>query len=234
MEKLGMLSKECLEKNENGKCTHNSHIYHLVPADYRQEVLYYWMQTFPAHQTVHIRHEYKPSFLENSVGEPSQLVQKTTDWDYDKPHDFWKEASYIITTANNWKKPIGQFDLLIWGGTGAAVSAYANNRAFHTRVAPANYLLEKRQDFVPTQEILFELASANAREEVATLPQLYRVDGPANVRATPDGKKINTLRNGRYVWAYPSDKKDWFVVLLDEKTIGYTYYTNLIPFGGIN
>ena len=82
---------------------------------------------------------------------------------------------------------------------------------------------------MPTSEISFELADGGKMPEI--IPQLYRVDGPANVRAKPDGEKIKTLENGYYIWAYPSDNKDWYAVLLDEETTGYTHKDNLIPFG---
>lgn len=230
------------------RCAHNPDIYHLKmgqakgPDSYHREAIYSWTQTFPPHQTVHIRHEYKPSFHSNSLGGPNILGSSAfvnTKGEYNKSYGFWHEAAYIITTANNWKTPIGKFDLLIWGGVGAAVSApqkgelYTEDSAF-SRLAPRNYLLETRQDFIPSKEILFDLSSKFEEDGIKgidTYPQLYRVDGPANVRAKPNGKEIATLENGHYVWAYPADKKDWFVVLLDEKTDGYTHKTNLVPFG---
>ncbi|MBR4681870.1 MAG: DUF4424 family protein [Elusimicrobiaceae bacterium] len=213
-------------------CKNNPDIYHLGPgpcysADehYKQEVMYYWKQTFPPHQTVHIRHEYKPSFFTNSIGAPSSIaVSEAIEKSDGKPKDTcWEDASYIITTANNWKTPIGQFNLLIFGEKGAAVAA---EKSSYARLSPKNYLLETRQDFVPAEEIEFELCG-----NTSVVPQLYRIDGPANVRVKPNGKKISILKDGQYVWAYPADKKDWFVVLLDEETTGYTHRTNLIPFG---
>ena len=113
--------------------------------------------------------------------------------------------------------------MLVFGEEKAAISA---DKVSYARISPKNYLLETKQDFVPAHEILFDLAGTTN-----IVPQLYRIDGPAHVRAKPNGKKIKTLENGDYVWAYPADKKDWFVVLLDEETTGYTHKTNLIPFG---
>ncbi|MBO4675102.1 MAG: DUF4424 family protein [Elusimicrobiaceae bacterium] len=247
LEKLGMISKGCLQEEE-GKCTHDPKVYHLVPAQYHQDVMYYWEQTFPPHQIVHIRHEYKPSFRSNSIASPNsfssdQIWKQNREYDK-KLHGCWKEAAYIITTANNWQTPIGKFNLLIWGGVGAAVSAAPENDIYQAipaslRLAPKNYLLDTRRNFIPSSEIVFELADKydeahNSSFPNNIFPQLYRVDGPARVRSTPNGKKITTLENGDYVWAYPADTKDWFVVLLDEKTTGYTYRTNLISFGKID
>lgn len=249
LEKLGMLAKGCWQEDEETrKCMHNPDVYHLVWADYHQEAIYYWKQTFPPHQTIHIRHEYNPSFYSNSIASPNSFSSVQIwkeDREYDKKvHGCWREAAYIITTTNNWQTPIGKFNLLIWGGVGAAVSAAPENDVYQAiptslRLAPKNYLLETRKNFIPSSEIVFELANKydedhNSSSPNNIFPQLYRVDGPARVRSTPNGKKITTLENGNYVWAYPADTKDWFVVLLDEKTTGYTYHTNLIPFWKID
>lgn len=253
LEEIGMLSKGCMA-DEESECPNNPEIYHLSYADYKQEVMYYWTQAFPPHKTLHIRHEYKPSFLENSVGAPRQPVQEATGWDYENPDGFWKDASYIITTANNWKTPIGRFDMLAIGEKRAAVSAYENDEVSHTRVSKNNYLLETRRDFVPAGEILFEIEYASRNGSIrsneavisgkagstknaaklknpALLPALFRVDGTAKVRNIPDGKKISVLKNGAYVWAYPAPEKDWFIVFFDENTKAYTHSSNLVPFG---
>ena len=106
-------------------------------------------------------------------------------------------------------------------------------QASDARLSPRNYILVNRKDFVPSQEILFELASASSHFNNPSTPALalFRVDGPAHVRATPNGKKITQLANDTYVWAYPSDEKDWWVVLLDEQTTGFMHRQNLRPFG---
>ena len=217
------------------KCLNNTDIYHFGPdpyysanAHYKQEVMYHWKQTFPPHKTIHVRHEYKPSWVENGMYQPeSPLVWKIVQEDEERKKLHWGgAASYIITTANNWKTPIGQFNMLVFGEEGAAISA---SKASYVRISPKNYLLETKQDFVPTDEIMFDLAGSTK-----IIPQLYRIDGPANVRTKPDGKKIKTLENNSYIWAYPSDTKDWYIVLLDEETTGYTNKNNLIPFGKLD
>lgn len=232
LEKIGLLAKGCLETNpDTGKCTHNPQVYHLVPANYQQTVSYYWQQEFPPHQTVHIRHTYIPSFTQNSVGQPYAIAH----WNYEKPHDWWQTASYIVTTANNWQTPITRFHMLVWGDKQASVSAWNAQQwqASDARLSPRNYILVNRKDFVPSQEILFELASASSHFNNPSTPALalFRVDGPAPVRATPNGKKFTQLANDTYVWAYPSEQKDWWVVLLDEQTTGFMHRQNLRPFG---
>lgn len=240
LEELGMLAKGCIE-DEDGKCANNPDIYHLGPnpyylayEHYKQEVMYYWKQTFPPHKIIHVRHEYKPSIFGNSIGAASDAVGKIVGT-YSESGKMWYESSYIITTANNWKTPIEKFNLLVWGRLGAAISTYnENHEQTFVRISPKNYLLETKQDFVPVSEISFELASDYGGKLPKIIPQLYRVDGPANVRSKPNGKKIKTLENGYYIWAYPADKKGWFAVLLDEETTGYTHKDNLIPFGKLD
>ncbi len=244
LEELGLLAKGCMKQEKDGRCHNNPDIYHLGPGankevynaaeHYKQEVMYYWKQTFPPHKIIHVRHEYKPSIFGNSIGAASDAVGKIVGT-YSESGKMWYESSYIITTANNWKTPIEKFNLLVWGRLGAAISTYnENHEQTFVRISPKNYLLETKQDFVPVSEISFELASDYGGKLPKIIPQLYRVDGPANVRSKPNGKKIKTLENGVYIWAYPADTKDWFIVLLDENTTGYTHKNNLIPFGKLD
>jgi len=102
---------------------------------------YYWMQTFPAHKVLHVRHEYTPSIgfemifpsdldpkqahpsdicggIENSCIDPSLQKELTSQGikNY-KPGEaaplemVW--VDYILTTANSWKTPIKDFTLII-------------------------------------------------------------------------------------------------------------------------
>jgi hypothetical protein len=99
---------------------------------------YYWQQTFPAHKTVHIRHEYTPiRGSENSVS--YGLGSKPNPYEAERINSFCldgrlhetlqqiakqegpgkgKTASYnyvdfILTTANTWKTPIEDFTLIV-------------------------------------------------------------------------------------------------------------------------
>jgi Domain of unknown function (DUF4424) len=99
---------------------------------------YYWTQTFPAHGTVHIRHEYTPVMgNSNTIGDPANYKGKDAEPEYaescptpalrrtlsaiwNKPatHDivspFWiAYVSFILTTANTWKTPIEDFTLIV-------------------------------------------------------------------------------------------------------------------------
>lgn len=97
--------------------------------------MYYWRQTFPAHKLVHIRHEYTPV-----IGhEPVQLrnfpkrfahacidakLKRALSSDVDTylkgtPNGGYADyfgtswVDYILTTANTWKTPIKDFQLII-------------------------------------------------------------------------------------------------------------------------
>jgi len=97
---------------------------------------YYWQQTFPAHNVVHIRHEYTPvSGSENSLAYGMQanpnpdMAREIKSFCLDGPlhttlqriadgQDTDKTASYnyvdfILTTANTWKTPIEDFTLIV-------------------------------------------------------------------------------------------------------------------------
>ncbi len=230
MRNLGILEKSCLEMNEDtGICTRFSQQEQLAHKDYQQEVYFYWMQTFPAHTTTHIYHEYVPSFLEQSVGYP---YASHIPFEYKEDNDiFWKAAAYIVTTANNWKRPIGLFHLLVLGEKGAAVSAYNQGRTSETKVALGNYIAVEKRDFVPSSEILFEIASdPHTSHSSVILPRLYKVTENASLMNTPFGTPDKTLVKDSYVWAYPAQEKGWFVALTAQGTVHYIAQENLSDF----
>ena len=97
------------------------------------EKMYHWSQRFPAHQAIHIRHEYAPiegfggveveklsTELKNACVEPAlqnrlramvaeQLKQQPTGGSYVSP--MW--IKYILKSANTWKTPIKDFSLVV-------------------------------------------------------------------------------------------------------------------------
>lgn len=100
--------------------------------DYRT---YYWAQVFPAHQVVHIRHEYKPvvgyrGFEPDNFGRAMEaaclssqtqqnllavskenlLAKKRASGDTFL-YAYW--VKYILTSANTWKTPIKDFELIV-------------------------------------------------------------------------------------------------------------------------
>ena len=93
-----------------------------------KEISYFWVQTFPAGKTVHIRHTYTPSAKTTNTGMPFSSCINPKTWDY---QDFvriptppgtdhlWDKLEaqhyeeYILTTANNWQGFINDFNLLV-------------------------------------------------------------------------------------------------------------------------
>jgi hypothetical protein len=102
---------------------------------------YSWMQTFPAHRVLHVRHEYTPSIgfgmtfpselnpkqalpsdisggIENLCIDPSlqkeltnQAIKNYKPGEAAPLETVW--VDYILTTANSWKTPIKDFTLII-------------------------------------------------------------------------------------------------------------------------
>ena len=105
------------------------------------EMKYHWTQTFPANSSVSIKHSYTPYFggiyqvfqgwenellgeISGGIAEESCLDQKTKKAiekkmiarvkGSNKAFNLYCDwVSYILTTANNWKKPINDFHLII-------------------------------------------------------------------------------------------------------------------------
>ncbi|WP_424244304.1 hypothetical protein Dip510_001512 [Elusimicrobium posterum] len=57
-------------------------------------------------------------------------------------------------------------------------------------------------------------------------PKLYQIDGPANLRATPNGKKTGSLEDKTYAWVVSKEGK-WVNVIQNDKR-GWTHSQNLI------
>jgi hypothetical protein len=100
------------------------------------EKKYYWLQTFPAHKLIHIRHEYTPVL--GSSNNTYWFDQSASSYENDKiegaksfcadptllktlkPLSQRKDrilplfyVDFILTTANTWKQPIEDFTLIV-------------------------------------------------------------------------------------------------------------------------
>lgn len=107
---------------------------------WKKQIFYYWTQTFPAHQTVAITHEYKPvsgftpgtptscvSLLQKEAHPPEEICLSSGidngDHIYTNGVEFneWsaknggvtEEVQYILTTGANWAGPIENFTLIL-------------------------------------------------------------------------------------------------------------------------
>jgi hypothetical protein len=99
------------------------------------EKKYYWSQTFPAHTTIHIRHEYTPVlgnsnntfWFEQSAYADNDKIEGAKSFCADpallkilKPLSDRKDTmlplfyvDFVLTTANTWKRPIEDFTLIV-------------------------------------------------------------------------------------------------------------------------
>lgn len=140
--------------------------------------MYYWRQTFPAHKLVHIRHEYTPVIghepvqLRNFHREfPHACIDPNTEAALraDVPfidkqqgpyvyHGDWFGATwvnYILTTANTWKTPISDFELIV------EKPQPINHHNWHTSFCwegPVQRLdsrrfVARKSNFIPTKEL---------------------------------------------------------------------------------
>lgn len=84
---------------------------------------YLWQQTFPAHKTVAIHHDYVPS-IETGVPRPLRDVAESFDLGKTACMDdliprpskrqwVWSAVKYILVTGNNWQGAIKDFTLTI-------------------------------------------------------------------------------------------------------------------------
>lgn len=106
------LPRKWLDKEGQARFTVNDH--HI------------WSQTFPAGKTVSIRHSYRPSLTSgvpypvdelvetygksSCIGSSTRARMKSLEG---RGGVFWSRLEYILTTANNWQGPIGDFTLRV-------------------------------------------------------------------------------------------------------------------------
>lgn len=139
--------------------------------------LYYWQQMFPAQKTIHIRHEYKPVIGYEYIhlqDFPTELphacvdsnLQKALSADADaylnktprgEARNFFNVSwvDYVLTTANTWKTPIGDFQVVI------EKPEARNGEHVYTslcwdgpiRRLDERHILLQKKNFVPKQEI---------------------------------------------------------------------------------
>lgn len=91
---------------------------------WRVAITYHWTQRFPAGRAVRVTHSYAPiTGNSNTVGAldefakefPSACLDAATAARLRKEGAYrgWRAVDYILTTANTWQKPIGDFELVI-------------------------------------------------------------------------------------------------------------------------
>jgi hypothetical protein len=134
---------------------------------------YHWTQSFPAHSTVHIRHEYTPWLgSSNSVESEWLRTGKNAMPDEELPSvcptpsllSLLRRGSstnkrayaiayvdFILTTANTWKQPIEDFTLKVRRDRRTDLVSFCWNGSVN-RVDADDFLAETR-NFVPSKEL---------------------------------------------------------------------------------
>jgi len=225
---------------------------------WNKAVTFYWEQTFPAGKTVWVKHTYTPASFGNSVGAPNNdcmEYQSKNFEEYDKFITAQRKKygmdgnegyfyfgvddymEYILTTANNWQGGIGSFNLMVESAAGAV--GCLNNEPFMIDKA---FFARNLKNFSPQGNIGVEyIYGQNATGEIIPgavdvprkLPdgsyQLYRVGGPANVRAKPvNGKVTGKLADKTYAWAKETTGTEGWYFVVQNNVSGYTFKDNLI------
>ncbi len=125
--------------------------------------MHHWTQAFPAHKIVRIRHEYAPVAgrewispdgfreLEDICVDDALFnhvktqAGKRADW-----HGHLNWVKYILTSANTWKTPIKDFELIV-DKSGADYVSFCWDGKIEK--LDASRLVVRKKDFVPTNEL---------------------------------------------------------------------------------
>lgn len=142
------------------------------------EEKYYWTETFPANKTIHVRHEYSPAYgyspvemdnlskkfpgacvdagLQKKLStEVQSYLASNKDAIYaDYISSVW--VNYILTTANNWKTPIKDFELIV-----EKPERDAQHGPWYVSLCwdgpverlDENHFVARKADFIPKQEV---------------------------------------------------------------------------------
>lgn len=200
---------------------------------------YYWTQTFPALSTVWIKHTYSPSSFMYSSGpaitkctdlsetpQYEEFIVKVNGQNSDKnPENLHANGyyEYVLVTGNNWEGPIENFNLLV-ETSAAGVLCMDNNPLFIN----GRFYAKNTATYIPSHDLSIGFVDYGPQESAAK-PVLYKIDGPANVRAKPvNGDIIGVMQNGSYAWVFEdTQNKGWYRVI-QNGTEGYTYKNNII------
>jgi len=199
IEKLSAIDQHKLI--ENGLVSKPNDIYAGQLALWQVDKQYHWQQTFPAHRTIHIRHEYKPAVGFSGVSrkelEPllfkqslkADIGQRQTDSldrypssedvkneirgtcvdknlyealgrhiEPNKENGDWIEfmwVDYILTTANTWKTPIHDFQMIVERPPVDSIGKYLVTFCWDGPIQKidTNRFSVQQKDFVPTKEM---------------------------------------------------------------------------------
>jgi hypothetical protein len=140
---------------------------------------YHWEQTFPAHKVLHVRHEYQPQLgLEHLNAESLQRADKQynaklsdacvdpsllktliaaapNDNGFAEGYVEPRWVDYILTTANTWKTPIKDFELILQKPKAKGKERHYLSLCWDGKVEAAgpDEFRAKATDFVPKKEL---------------------------------------------------------------------------------
>ena len=135
------------------------------------DATYYWKQPFPANKTVNIKHSYRPNTYSathyfkagRSFEAAEEIESLAKEYCLSKDIKKWmgntwggfryEQVSYILTTANHWKKPIKEFHIII---EPAKYSDFKVSTCFEfgklKRVGKTRYV-GTFKDYIPDKEV---------------------------------------------------------------------------------
>ncbi len=144
------------------------------------QVGYYWSQTFPAGRPVKFVHTYKPvvgtsvGMVDYMLSEPKEMSRVAQDYCMDLPFQnrlramqaakpgqgviMSHELGYILTTAKNWRGPIGSFRLIIDAGENEIMSTCVPGLE---QTGPRRWSVQQ-QNYRPERDITIFYASSPA------------------------------------------------------------------------
>jgi hypothetical protein len=138
-------------------------------------IQYYWKQRFPARATVEVTHTYRPVAGGGAIPASSDAARLLAPYcggeearaalqrwqsaprataDADRPAAWEKRVHYILTTANNWRGPIGRFHLTV--STDGPEDVVSTCLPGLRRASPTRYELERR-DYRPDRDLELQI-----------------------------------------------------------------------------
>ena len=146
-----------------------------VEAAWKLETTFYWEQTFPPGEELAIEHSYRPVTGYGFFGdwvfkEPTYKSKYCIDKAFeaaarkklaaiantDMPYLNERRVSYILTTANNWARPIGDFRLVVDKGSPDALVSFCGTDV--KKISPTQFEM-RAKDFTPEQELEILIAT---------------------------------------------------------------------------
>jgi Domain of unknown function (DUF4424) len=198
-----------------------------ISGNWEKEVGFYWTQKFPPNQTIEIKHRYIPSTMGFSLGE-GYFRKKYSDEMMSQDENGERKYSatsleYILTTANNWDSSIRNFSLLVEAPCKMDIFFEGDEILTDTK-----YFAKNLTNFSPTDEIKIDFMTCRSdrgKQEPKRIPYGVRIDGPANLRAKPNGKILKSMKDDSYAWVL-GQKNDWYEII-SEDTHGWTHKDNI-------